>query len=40
MSFVEPYKLLRMTGGLGPLQGMGIQGGLDGSLNLVSTVPR
>lgn len=26
--FVEPQKLLRMTGGLGPLQGMGLYGAL------------
>ncbi|GAA0859681.1 SRPBCC domain-containing protein [Aliiglaciecola litoralis] len=29
ISFVEPEKLLRMTGGLGPLQGMGMHGALD-----------
>ncbi|GAB3023670.1 SRPBCC family protein [Bowmanella dokdonensis] len=29
ISFVEPAKLLRMTGGLGPLQGMGLYGALD-----------
>lgn len=29
ISFVEPLKLLRMTGGLGPLQGMGVYGSLD-----------
>ena len=29
ISFVEPHKLLRMTGGLGPLQGMGVFGSLD-----------
>ena len=29
VSFVEPGKLLRMTGGLGPLQGMGLYGALD-----------
>lgn len=29
ISFVEPGKLLRMTGGLGPLQGMGMFGALD-----------
>lgn len=29
ISFVEPQKLLRMTGGLGPLQGMGMYGALD-----------
>ena len=27
--FVEPQKVLRMTGGLGPLQGMGVFGSLD-----------
>jgi uncharacterized protein YndB with AHSA1/START domain len=29
ISLVEPNKLLRMTGGLGPLQGMGVYGSLD-----------
>lgn len=29
ISFVEPGKLLRMSGGLGPLQGMGLYGALD-----------
>jgi hypothetical protein len=29
VSFVEPGKLMRMTGGLGPLQGMGISGALE-----------
>ena len=29
ISFVEPQKLLRMTGGLGPLQGMGMYGSMD-----------
>jgi len=29
VSHVEPHKLLRMLGGLGPLQGMGIHGVLD-----------
>lgn len=29
INFVEPNKLLRMTGGLGPLQGMGMFGALD-----------
>jgi hypothetical protein len=29
VSYVEPHKLLRMTGGLGPLQGMGMYGALD-----------
>lgn len=27
--FVDPRKLLHMTGGLGPLQGMGLQGALE-----------
>lgn len=29
IAFVDPNKLLRMTGGLGPLQGMGMHGALD-----------
>ncbi len=29
VSFVDPGSLLRMTGGLGPLQGMGMYGALD-----------
>ena len=29
VSFVDPGKLLRMTGGLGPLQGMGLHGTLE-----------
>ncbi|UAA39953.1 SRPBCC domain-containing protein [Paraneptunicella aestuarii] len=29
VNFVDKHKLLRMTGGLGPLQGMGIYGALD-----------
>ena len=29
VSFVDPGRLLRMTGGLGPLQGMGLHGALD-----------
>lgn len=29
IAFVEPQTLLRMTGGLGPLQGMGMYGALD-----------
>ncbi|MFC3092879.1 SRPBCC family protein [Alteromonas sediminis] len=29
ITFVEPNKLLRMTGGLGPLQSMGMYGALD-----------
>ena len=33
ISFVEPSKLLRMTGGLGPLQGMGLHGALDWQLS-------
>lgn len=32
ISFVDQYNLLRMTGGLGPLQGMGMHGALDWSL--------
>ncbi len=32
ISFVEPHTLLRMTGGLGPLQGMGMYGALDWKL--------
>lgn len=33
--FVDPPRLLRMTGGLGPLQGMGLHGALDWSLEAV-----
>lgn len=29
VTFVDPGKLLRMTGGLGPLQGMGLHGALE-----------
>ena len=29
IGFVDPRKLLRMVGGLGPFQGMGLQGSLD-----------
>jgi uncharacterized protein YndB with AHSA1/START domain len=29
VTFVEPGKLLRLTGGLGPLQGMGLTGALE-----------
>lgn len=29
IAFVDPHKLLRMAGGLGPLQGMGMHGALD-----------
>lgn len=29
VTFVDPGKLLRMTGGLGPLQGMGLDGALE-----------
>jgi uncharacterized protein YndB with AHSA1/START domain len=29
ISFVDPGRLLRMLGGLGPLQGMGVHGALD-----------
>ena len=31
--FVDPGKVLRMTGGLGPLQGMGLYGALDWHLS-------
>ena len=31
--FVDPGKLLRMSGGLGPLQGMGLNGALDFSFS-------
>ncbi|RPH23705.1 MAG: hypothetical protein CBB67_000215 [Alteromonadaceae bacterium TMED7] len=34
--FVDPLKLLRMTGGLGPLQGMGVFGSLDWVFESVS----
>lgn len=37
ISFVDQYKLLRMTGGLGPLQGMGMYGSLDWSLTETDT---
>jgi hypothetical protein len=29
VTFVDPGKTLRMTGGLGPLQGMGLSGALE-----------
>lgn len=29
VTFIDPGKLLRMTGGLGPLQGMGLNGALE-----------
>ena len=29
IAFVDPFNLMRMTGGLGPLQGMGMYGALD-----------
>lgn len=29
VTFVDPHKTLRMTGGLGPLQGMGLHGALE-----------
>lgn len=35
ISFVDPHKLMRMTGGLGPLQGMGMYGALEWSFNAV-----
>ncbi len=36
VTFVNPGKLLRMTGGLGPLQGMGLSGALECRLEPVS----
>lgn len=36
ISFVDQYNLLRMTGGLGPLQGMGMHGALDWSFTSVA----
>jgi uncharacterized protein YndB with AHSA1/START domain len=38
--FVDPGKLLRMTGGLGPLQGMGLSGTLEFRLTPVATGTR
>jgi uncharacterized protein YndB with AHSA1/START domain len=38
--FVDPGKLLRMTGGLGPLQGMGLSGALEFRLTAISTGTR
>ena len=35
VAFVDPPKLLRMTGGLGPLQGIGLHGALDWRLEEV-----
>lgn len=32
ISFVDPGRVLRMTGGLGPLQGMGMYGAMDWTL--------
>ena len=29
IAFVDPNKIMRMTGGLGPLQGMGMYGALE-----------
>jgi hypothetical protein len=29
VTFVDPARLLRLTGGLGPLQGMGLNGALE-----------
>ncbi len=37
ISLVDPVKLLRMTGGLGPLQGMGLYGALDWQLEKAGT---
>jgi hypothetical protein len=36
VAFVDPPRLLRMTGGLGPLQGMGLHGALDWRLEAVA----
>ena len=38
ISFVEPNKLLRMSGGLGPLQGMGLYGALDWQFSRVDNM--
>lgn len=38
--FADPGKLLRMTGGLGPLQGMGLSGTLEFRLTTISTGTR
>ncbi len=35
VTHVDKHKLLRMTGGLGPLQGMGIHGALDWQLEAI-----
>jgi len=40
ISFVEPGHLLRMTGGLGPLQGMGMFGALDWRLTTTDKVTK
>ena len=37
--FVDPVKTLRMTGGLGPLQGMGMYGALDWQFGKSKDVP-
>lgn len=38
--FVDPGKLMRMTGGLGPLQGMGLHGALEWRFEAVETGTR
>ena len=35
VAFVDPPKLLRMTGGLGPLQGMGLHGALEWQIDAI-----
>ena len=37
VTFVDPGKTLRLTGGLGPLQGMGLDGALEFRLEAVAT---
>lgn len=39
ISFVDPGRVLRMTGGLGPLQGLGMYGAMDWTLNAVGDDP-
>jgi uncharacterized protein YndB with AHSA1/START domain len=40
VTFVDPGKLLRLTGGLGPLQGMGLHGALEFRLQPTATGTR
>jgi uncharacterized protein YndB with AHSA1/START domain len=40
ITFADPGRLLRMTGGLGPLQGMGLSGALDWKLEKAGTGTR